>query len=64
MKNILVVILVSTLTNLSIAQVSLSAGAGIANGFSKDQSFTGLNGGIEMPRSNDVTFNGLIGHFI
>lgn len=63
MKNILVVILVLTLTNLANAQVSLSAGGGIANGFSTDQSFTGLNGGFEMPRSNDVTFYGRIGHF-
>lgn len=63
MKKIILISLVLTTALISYAQVSLSAGAGIANGFSSNQSFTGLNGGFEMPRSNDVTFYGRIGHY-
>jgi len=45
------------------AQVSLSAGMGMVNGFSTDKSFFGLHGGIELPRNNDVTFYGRFGHY-
>jgi hypothetical protein len=45
------------------AQVSLSAGTGIVNGFSTDKSFFGLHLGVELPRNNDVTFYGRFGHY-
>ncbi|MFY7668230.1 MAG: hypothetical protein ACOVQG_05775 [Crocinitomicaceae bacterium] len=51
------------LSNLSLSQISINAGTGILKGFTTDKSFFGLNAGIEMPRSNDVTFYGRIGHY-
>jgi hypothetical protein len=46
-----------------MSQVSISAGTSIIQGFSTGKSFFGLNGGIELPRTNDVTFYGRIGHY-
>jgi hypothetical protein len=48
---------------LSHSQISINAGTSILKGFTTDKSFFGLNLGIEMPRSNDVTFYGRIGHY-
>jgi hypothetical protein len=45
------------------AQVSLSAGMGMVNGFTSQNSFVGLHGGFEIPRNNDVTFYGRVGHY-
>lgn len=35
----------------------------VLNGFSSQKSFFGLNAGIELPKGNDVTFYGRIGHY-
>jgi hypothetical protein len=51
------------LSNLSFSQISINAGTGLLKGFTTDKSFFGLNAGIEMPRSNDITFYGRIGHY-
>ncbi len=56
-------IAVFLLTHLSLSQISINAGTGLLKGFTTDKSFFGLNAGIEMPRSNDVTFYGRIGHY-
>ena len=45
------------------AQVSLSAGMGMINGFTSENSHIGFHGGIELPRNNDVTFYGRFGHY-
>lgn len=50
-------------SQISISQISINAGTGILKGFTTDISFFGLNAGIEMPRSNDITFYGRIGHY-
>jgi hypothetical protein len=49
--------------NKIMSQVSVNAGMSILNGFSSNKSFFGLNAGMELPRSNDVTFYGRIGHY-
>jgi hypothetical protein len=51
------------LTHFSLSQISINAGTGLLKGFTTDKSFFGLNAGIEMPRSNDITFYGRIGHY-
>lgn len=51
------------LSNIVNSQISINAGTSILKGFTTDNSFFGLNAGIEMPRSNDVTFYGRIGHY-
>ena len=48
----------------SFSQVSINAGTSILRGFTTDKSFFGFNAGIEMPRSNDITFYGRIGHYL
>jgi hypothetical protein len=50
-------------SQFSHSQISINAGTSILKGFTTDKSFFGLNAGIEMPRSNDVTFYGRIGHY-
>jgi hypothetical protein len=50
-------------SNISNSQISINAGTGLLKGFTTDKSFFGLNAGIEMPRSNDVTFYARIGHY-
>ncbi len=50
-------------SQLSHSQISINAGTSILKGFTTDKSFFGFNLGIEMPRSNDVTFYGRIGHY-
>jgi hypothetical protein len=50
-------------SHFSISQISICAGTGILKGFTTEKSFFGLNAGIEMPRSNDITFYGRIGHY-
>lgn len=45
------------------AQVSLSAGMGSVSGFTTDQSHFGFHAGVELPRNNDVTFYGRLGHY-
>ena len=45
------------------SQVSLSAGLGSISGFTTDQSHIGLHAGFELPRNNDVTFYGRLGHY-
>ena len=45
------------------AQVSISAGTGFLRGFQSEMSFYGLHGGFELPRNNDVTLYGRIGHY-
>jgi len=60
----LITLFVSICIGVSLnAQVSLSVGTGIVNGFSSDKSFFGLHGGFELPRNNDVTFYGRFGHY-
>ena len=50
-------------SQFSHSQISINAGTSILKGFTTDKSFFGFNLGIEMPRSNDVTFYGRIGHY-
>ena len=50
-------------SQISHSQISINAGTSILKGFTTDKSFFGFNLGIEMPRSNDVTFYGRIGHY-
>jgi len=50
-------------SQFSPSQISINAGTSILKGFTTDKSFFGFNLGIEMPRSNDVTFYGRIGHY-
>lgn len=45
------------------AQVSLSAGMGVINGFTSENANFGVHGGLELPRNNDVTFYGRFGHY-
>ena len=45
------------------AQVSLNAGMGSVSGFTTDQSHFGFHAGFELPRNNDVTFYGRLGHY-
>lgn len=45
------------------SQVSLSAGLGSISGFTTDQSHLGFHAGFELPRNNDVTFYGRLGHY-
>ena len=45
------------------AQVSLSAGMGSVSGFTNNQSHFGFHAGVELPRNNDVTFYGRLGHY-
>ena len=45
------------------AQVSLSAGMGMINGFTAENAYFGIHGGLELPRNNDVTFYGRFGHY-
>lgn len=56
-------IVIFFLSNISLSQISINAGTGLLKGFTTDKSFFGLNAGIEMPRSNDITFYGRIGHY-
>ena len=51
------------INSLSYAQMSINAGTSFLKGFSSDKTFFGLNGGIELPRSNDITFYGRIGYY-
>lgn len=44
-------------------QVSISAGTGFLRGFQSEKSFYGLHGGFELPRNNDVTLYGRVGHY-
>lgn len=54
----------SLLISVSLhAQISLSAGTGMINGFSSDKSFLGLHGGFELPSNNDVTIYARVGHY-
>jgi hypothetical protein len=62
MKNIAVVIAVF-LSSVLYSQVSFSGGMGFLKGFGIDKTFTGLNLGIEMPRSPEVTFYGRFGYY-
>jgi hypothetical protein len=60
----LITLFVSICIGVSLnAQVSLSAGMGSIRGFSSENSFFGLHGGLELPRNNDVTFYGRFGHY-
>ena len=54
----------SLLISVSLhAQVSLSGGMGMINGFTSDNSFLGLHGGFELPSNNDITFYARVGHY-
>jgi hypothetical protein len=48
----------------SSAQVSIMGGTSIIKGFTAQKSFFGFNAGIELPRSNDITFYGRIGYYL
>lgn len=54
----------SLFSSTSFSQVSINAGASVLKGFTTDKSFYGLNAGLELPRSNDITFYGRIGYYI
>jgi hypothetical protein len=47
----------------SISQISINAGTGVLKGFTVPKPFFGFHGGIELPRSNDVTFYGRVGYY-
>jgi len=47
----------------SICQISINAGTGFLKGFTVPKPFFGFHGGIELPRSNDVTFYGRVGYY-
>lgn len=47
----------------SISQISVNAGTGFLKGFTVPKPFYGFHGGIELPRSNDVTFYGRVGYY-
>jgi hypothetical protein len=55
------------ISNSVVSQVSIHLGTSSLKRFvsnnSSDRAFIGLNGGIELPRSNDVTFYGRIGYY-
>lgn len=50
------VVLTMSLFSAVFAQVSISAGTGILNGFGTQRSSFGFNLGLELPRSSDLTF--------
>lgn len=65
MKSIYFFFFIAVLSsNISLSQVSVNAGTSILKGFTNDKTFFGLNAGIELPRSNDVTFYGRIGYYL
>lgn len=51
------------LSNTIFSQVSFSGGMGFLKGFGIDKTFTGLNLGVELPRSPEVTFYGRFGYY-
>ena len=64
MKNILLAtLLISLLSFISFSQVSINAGTSFLKGFTSEKSFFGLNAGLELPRSNDITFYARVGHY-
>jgi len=65
MKNIklFTAFIIVILSFQSIAQISINAGTGVLKGFTVPKPFFGFHGGIELPRSNDVTLYGRIGYY-
>jgi hypothetical protein len=63
MKNLLFVFSTIVISVNSFTQISINAGTSFLKGFTSEKTFFGLNGGIELPRSNDVTFYARIGHY-
>ncbi len=65
MKNmkLSVAFLMIVLSFQSISQISINAGTGVLKGFTVPKPFFGFHGGIELPRSNDVTFYGRVGYY-
>lgn len=58
-----VALLMMLLSFQSISQISINAGTGVLKGFTVPKPFFGFHGGIELPRSNDVTFYGRVGYY-
>lgn len=54
-------------SNSVVSQVSIHVGTSSLKRFvsnnANDRAFVGINGGIELPRSNDVTFYGRLGYY-
>lgn len=65
MKNIklLALAIFSCFAFVSNAQVSVYGGTSLLKGFTAQKPFFGFLGGIELPRSNDVTFYGRVGYY-
>ena len=63
MKKIIIAFLITLVPVISFLQVSVNAGTSFLKGFTTEKSFFGLNGGIELPRSNDITFYARVGHY-
>jgi hypothetical protein len=63
MKKIIIAFLITLVPVISFSQVSVNAGTSFLKGFTTEKSFFGLNGGIELPRSNDITFYARVGHY-
>jgi hypothetical protein len=63
MKKVAFIVLVITTVNISFSQVSLNASTGFLKGFRTTKPFFGFSAGLELPKSNDVTFYGRIGYY-
>ena len=63
MKKVIVILLALTSVYNAYSQVSLNAGTGFLKGFRTTKPFFGFSAGLELPKSNDVTFYGRIGYY-
>ena len=63
MKKLVLIFIILASTKYGISQVSLNAGTGFLKGFRTNKPFYGFSAGVELPRSNDVTFYGRIGYY-